>query len=384
VKQVRTNFTLRHCAQAVRNALLVMAAGNALAGPEGAQVVGGAGSISQSGLTTTINQSTQNMAINWQSYNVDADERVQYIQPNSSSISLNRILSNNGSTIAGRIDANGQVILVNPNGVFFTPTSVVNVGGIIASGLDIVPSDFMNGNYIFNEVLDTEGKVINSGTINASLGGNVALIGKQVENDGLIVANLGAVNLAAGKQAVLTFDNGGLLGVRISKEILQDELGVDPAVMNSGEIHAERGRVLLTASTSQDVFSQAVNTAGLDQATSVVVNEDGSFTLGGGANVVNSGTIDASTASSDQGVGRIVLLGENVTSSGELRADAASGNAGEIGLHAQNTTLLTENGITSVRAALVGEGCQGNNPNIRNARRATVAPETATYARAVS
>jgi hypothetical protein len=142
--------------------------------------------------------------------------------------------------------------------------------------------------------------------------------------------------------------------------------------------------VLLTASTSQDVFSRAVNTAGLDQATSVVVNEDGSFTLGNGANVVNSGTIDASTASSDQGVGRIVLLGENVTSSGELRADAASGNAGEIGLHAQNTTLLTGNGITSVRAALDGEGCQGNNPNIRKARWATVAPETATYARAVS
>ncbi|PKM46523.1 MAG: hypothetical protein CVV05_02270 [Gammaproteobacteria bacterium HGW-Gammaproteobacteria-1] len=60
--------------------------------------------------------------------------------------------------------------------------------------------------------------------------------------------------------------------------------------MNSGEIHAEGGRVLLAASTSQDVFSQAVNTAGLDQATSVVVNADGSFTLGSGADVVNSGT----------------------------------------------------------------------------------------------
>ncbi len=128
-----------------------------IAGPEGGQVVGGNGSISQSGLNTTINQSTQNMAIDWQSYNVNANERVQYIQPNSSSISLNRILSQNGSTIAGRIDANGQVILVNPNGIFFTPTSVINVGGIIASGLNIQPTDFMNGNYIFDEALDTDG-----------------------------------------------------------------------------------------------------------------------------------------------------------------------------------------------------------------------------------
>ena len=196
----------------------IVSATTVFAGPTGGQVVGGAGSISQSGVNTTINQTTQNMAIDWQSYNVNVDERVQYIQPNAASISLNRILSNNGSTIAGRIDANGQVILINPNGVFFTPTSVVNVGGIIASGLDMSPTSFMNGDYIFNEVLGTDGAVINSGTINASLGGNVALIGKQVENNGLIVANLGTVNLAAGKQAVLTFDQGGLLGVHVDKD----------------------------------------------------------------------------------------------------------------------------------------------------------------------
>ena len=327
-------------------------------------MVGGSGSIAASGNTTTINQSTQNMAIDWQSYNVNANERVQYIQPNSSSISLNRILSQNGSTIAGRIDANGQVILVNPNGIFFTPTSIINVGGIIASGLDIQPNDFMNGNYIFDEVLGTDGAVINRGMINASLGGNVALIGKQVKNDGLIIANLGTVNLAAGKQVVLTFDDGGLLGVRVSKEILQDELGVDPAVLNGGEINAEGGRVLLTASTSQDVFSQAVNTGELDQPTSVVIHEDGSFTLGSGADVINTGSIDTSTTSSDQNlsqspsqnIGRIVLLGENVTNSGQLLANATNGNGGDIELHAQDTTLLTENSLTSARSESNGQG----------------------------
>ncbi len=327
-----------------------------LAGPAGGEVVGGSGSISQSGATTTIQQNTQNMALDWQSYNVDVNERVQYIQPNQSSLSLNRILSNSASQIRGRIDANGQVILVNPNGVFFTATSVVNVGGIIASGLDINTDDFMNGRYIFNEVLGAEGSVINRGTINAALGGNVALLGKQVKNEGMIAAHLGTVNLAAGKQAVLRFDQAGLLGIRVSDEILQDELGLDPAVMNSGEIQAEGGRVLLTASTSQDVFSQAVNTGGLDQATSVVVHEDGSFTLGGGADVINTGSIDTSTTLSDQNVGRIVLLGENVTSSGELNANAQNGNGGEIELHAQDTTLLTESSVTSARSENAGQG----------------------------
>ena len=335
------------------------------AGPQGGEVTGGSGTINQSGNQTTITQDTQNMAIDWQSYNVNSDERVQYIQPNSQSISLNRILSNNGSQIHGRIDANGQVILVNPHGIFFGPGSVVNVGGIVASTLDISATDFMNGNYIFNEVLGKDGEVVNSGIINAAVGGNVALLGKKVKNTGLIAAKLGSVTLAAGKAAVLSFDNAGLLSVKITKAILQDEIGVDPAVLNSGEILAEGGRVLLTASVSQDVFSQAVNTEGLDVATSVVVHEDGTFTLGGGADVVNTGTIDVSKAavadeeaagSNEMNTARIVLLGENVTSSGTIKADNVNGNGGDIELHANDTALLTDNSLTSARSESNGKG----------------------------
>ena len=113
------------------------------------------------------------------------------------------------------------------------------------------------------EMPGTSGTVINSGTIYAALGGNVALLGKRVENNGLITANLGTVTLAAGKQAALTFDNGGLLGVRVSQEILQIELGMDPAVLNSGTIQASGGKELLTASVSQDIIFKALNTTGI-------------------------------------------------------------------------------------------------------------------------
>ena len=331
------------------------------AAPTGGEVVGGSGSINQSDLTTTINQNSQNLAIDWQSFDVNTNERVQFIQPNSSSIALNRILGNNGSTIQGQIDANGQVILVNPNGIFFTSTATINVGGIVASSLDMTPSDFMNGTYIFNEVLGTDGAVINSGIINASLGGssiggNVALIGKQIKNEGLITANLGSVILASGKQSVLTFDNQGLIGVKVTKEVLQEELGLEEAVINSGEINAAGGRVLLTASVSQDVFSQAVNTNSLNQATSVVVNADGTFTLGGGADVLNTGSIDVSSESNVNNTARIVLLGENITNSGNIKADVNNGQAGEIELHANNKTLLTQNSITSAKSLTTGQG----------------------------
>lgn len=326
------------------------------ASPTGGTVVGGSGTIAQSGTSTVINQATQNLAINWDTFNVAANERVQFIQPNSTSIALNRILSNNGSIIAGRIDANGRVILINANGILFTSTVVLNVGSLVASSLDINPNDFMNGQYLFTEIPGASGAIVNQGMINASLGGNVALLGKQVRNEGIITANLGSVTLAAGKEAVLTFEDGGLLGVRVTKEVLQDELGVDPAVLNSGEIQAQGGRVLLTASQSQDIFSRAVNTTGLEPATSVVVNDDGSFTLGAGADVLNTGSIDVSGTAAGQNGGQIVLLGDNVTSSGTLRADALSGNGGEIELHATNTTLLTQNSLTSARSEANGQG----------------------------
>ncbi|PKG37157.1 beta strand repeat-containing protein, partial [Psychromonas sp. Urea-02u-13] len=337
----------------------------ALAAPTGGDIVGGTGTISKDDLATIIKQTSQNIAIDWDSYNIDATEVVKYIQPNGQSIALNRILGVNGSTIAGKIESNGQVILINPNGLVFTDTSVLNVGGIIASGLNMNTSDFMNGDYIFDEVVGTEGTVINRGIINASLGGlvveghgvggNVALIGKQVINEGLIEAHLGSVTLAAGKQAVLTFDSSGVLGVRVSKEILQEELGIDPAVVNSGEINAAGGRVLLTASTSQDIFSQAVN-AGIDEATSAVVHADGSFTLGGGSDVLNSGLVDVSTGDYSQTAGQIVLIGENVTSSGELRADSTVGDAGSIELNSRDKTLLTDNSMTSAQGLNSGKG----------------------------
>lgn len=254
--------------------LVILPLPPAHAGPEGGEVVGGAGSINQSG-STTINQASDRMAIDWQSYDVGTNERVHYIQPDSSSVSLNRILSNHGSQIQGRIDANGQVFLVNPNGVFFGKDSVINVGGILASGLSLDPNDFMNGDFVFSSLEGTDGMVINAGLINAASGGNVTLLGQQVRNDGMISAQLGSVNLAAGKEAIVTFDGEGLLGVQVTQSILQDDIGVDAAVINNGDITAEDGQILLSASathtwtyvgrttqeqlSSQAIFSQAVN-----------------------------------------------------------------------------------------------------------------------------
>lgn len=331
-----------------------LVAGQVWAAPEGGVVVGGEGIIQQAGVETIINQATERMAIDWRSFDVAANERVEFIQPSSSSIALNRVLGNRGSEILGRIDANGQVMLVNPNGVVFGKNSIVNVGGMIASGLSIDPTSFINGDFALNSIEGADGKVINYGIINAATGGSVTLVGEQVQNDGLISAKLGAVNLVAGNAAVLTFDSGGMLGVRVTEAVVQDELGVDAAVINNGSINAEGGRVLLSASVSEDVFSNAVNNAGMNKESSVVVHDDGSFTLGAGADVVNTGNISVSTTNGN--AGQVVALGDNITHSGSISANTSTGAGGSIELHSTDTTLLTENSIVSAQASEKGKG----------------------------
>jgi len=108
--------------------------------PAGGQVVNGQAQITQSATsnstTTTIKQNTPQVSIHWQSFNVGEKDRVIFQQPSASSLAINRILGSQGSSILGHIDANGQVWLINPNGIMFGKNAQVNVGGLVASTLD--------------------------------------------------------------------------------------------------------------------------------------------------------------------------------------------------------------------------------------------------------
>lgn len=96
--------------------------------------------------------------------------------------------------------------------------------------------------------------------------------------------------------------------------------------------------------------------SGVEHASSVVIHEDGSFTLGSGADLINSGTVDVSAGTSDSNAGQIVALGENVTNSGDLLAVSQSGQADDIEVHASDTSLLTEQSQTSAQAQVSGKG----------------------------
>ena len=145
--------------------------------PQGGQVTAGSASISQSGSTTIIAQSSQNVSLDWQRFNVGAAETVNFVQPSASAIAVNRIYDTQGSQILGRINANGQVWLINPNGVLFGRDAQINVGALVASTLDVADSDLASSTRRFAG--SSSASVVNQGRITAALGGYVSLLGHQ-------------------------------------------------------------------------------------------------------------------------------------------------------------------------------------------------------------
>ncbi len=173
-----------------------------LANPTGPAVVGGNATVSGVGTAhVTVNQASQQAILNWHSFNIAPNEVTQFVQPNASAVALNRIFDQNPSQILGSLQANGTVMLVNPNGVFFGPNAQVNVGGLVASSLNITNANFLAGHYLFQGT-GVEGVVKNLGLIRG-LHDGVYLLAPNVENSGVITAPSGTIVLAAGAKAYL-------------------------------------------------------------------------------------------------------------------------------------------------------------------------------------
>ncbi|WP_444908537.1 filamentous hemagglutinin N-terminal domain-containing protein [Microbulbifer sp. TRSA005] len=336
------------------------------AGPEGGVVTGGSGTIDVNGTITTIDQNTDLLSIDWDSFNLSAEELVKFLQPNTSSVVLNRILDQSASKIHGSIEANGHVILVNPRGVLFTESATINVGAITASGLDMSPEDFMNGDFTFKGEDGSAGFVVNKGVINAA---SAVLVGKQVTNasSGLISAEL--VSMAAADEAILTFDADGMIGVQVTKEVMENDLGVDSAVLNEGNI--DGAQVLLEASVSGDLFTAAVNNEGTIKAQGIDTSGGKIRLFGSGSSVINSGELQAAGSTG----GQVVLEGDTAEHSGAIDVRGSAGRGGQamvLGDEVLVSGTIDARGTTAGGEALIGGDYQGKNSRIRNAKKTTV------------
>jgi filamentous hemagglutinin family protein len=315
----------------------------ALANPTGGAVVSGQATIANpSANGTLITQRSNSAIINWQQFNIGAGQFVQFLQPSSSSVVLNRVIGGSPSSILGSLTANGQVFLVNTNGVYFGKGSSIDTQGFLASTLGITDQNFLAHNYVFNQPGASGATVINDGSITSHHGGYVVLAGDYAENDGIISAQSGHVVLASGSKATLALNGNNLVNFAVNQSTLASYAGVK----NTGSILADGGTVIMTADVANLLKSTVVNNTGLVEAHAI--SKDGGVIqlLASGGNISNAGTLDVSATGKDQAGGDIVLKGDAktfLTNTSNIDATGNGANGGSV--EVSGNTLALRGGM---------------------------------------
>jgi filamentous hemagglutinin len=299
-------------------------------------VTSGSASAVVTGNSLTVQQSSANAVLNWQSFNISKDGSVSFQQPDASSVALNRIFQADPSRILGTLDANGTIFLINQNGILFGQGAKVNVGGLVASSLDVTPQALQsgiagaaaaNGAPAFAPFSDANGAPLASGsvrvetgaTVTTAEGGQVLMFAPEVVNQGTISTPGGQTILAAGQSVFLASSTDpNLRGLLV-------EVGVGGTVTNGassdgganlagavGQIIAERGNVTLAG--------LAVNQLGRVSATTSV-RQNGSILLqardGGAAQPIAGGGAQLTATR-----GGTLQLGPGSTTDVSLSSDA--------------------------------------------------------------
>lgn len=248
--------------------------GCAASGGPTSWVSDGRATLSSSTNALYVNQQTDKAILNWQSFNIANGYGVQFNQPGSDSIALNRIYQADPSRIQGSLTANGQVYLINRNGFVFGNGAKVDVNTLTVSTLNISDNVFNTG--IMQALKDNKpafekdgpmgSVVIETGAeLRSADGGRIMILAPRIENQGKIETPDGQTILAASQDKVWLqeSDDKNLRGLLV-------EVGTGGNVRNLGEIIAKRGNITM--------MGFAVNQDGMVSATTTV-NRNGSIKL---------------------------------------------------------------------------------------------------------
>lgn len=202
--------------------------------------------------------------INYESFNIGIDEQVTFVQPKANSAVLNRVKGSDASSLLGRLNANGRVFLINPNGIVIGPSGSINTGSFIASTLDIADSDFTNDRFLFSVNGDSKtASIVNQGKI-SSPEGAVALLALNVRNEGVIAAKAGKVVLAGGDKVTLDFSGDGLMSFSVDGDVKL------ATIEHLGTIEAPGGQVFIKMKVADNALKNIVNRDGVEEAINIV------------------------------------------------------------------------------------------------------------------
>nr|EKA54870.1 hypothetical protein PAE2_2148 [Pseudomonas aeruginosa E2] len=250
-----------------------------------------------------------------------SDNKITFNQPDGKSVTLNRVTGRDPSKIYGAVTSNGQLILVNPNGIMVGPKAHISSSALVASAGFLTEEQARQFAETGKLNIQLTGNVSNEGCITVHDNGMVALLGAQVNNAGVVQARKGKVQLATGPQAALDFHGDGLLNIAIGGEPGGNEsVNADLAggVSNSGEIEVGNGTVVMSAARAAKHLDSVVHISGNVVADSVT-EDSGTIVLGDAARTQVAGTLSAKGKNG----GQIKVLGDEVTLAGTARVDAS-------------------------------------------------------------
>ena len=289
-------------------AISLIASPAALANPLGGAVTTGSASIATSANKTNVTQKSEDVVIDWSSFNIGSGQTTQFLQPNAQAIAVNRVGGANVSQILGTLDANGRVVLINGNGVLFGKGAQVNVGSLIATSTDGSDSDVLSGR--FSQAGKQTAHIVNQGEITAVSGGMVALVAPNVTNTGAVNAKLGTVALGAANKFTVDFAGDGLVSFAA-----QGDVNARASAINSGLLSG--ANVSMTAHAANGIATGIVNMSGVIAAEGAQ-NVGGTIYLNAGNGALTTtGTLNAAGAT---GGGQIETSGHSTNISGRITA----------------------------------------------------------------
>ncbi|MCM8738892.1 filamentous hemagglutinin N-terminal domain-containing protein [Azospirillum sp. A1-3] len=316
-------------------AVVTMAAPDkARANPQGGSVVQGQASIAQTAPNRVdITQTSNKAIIEWQSFGIGASEHTHFQQPDRNAVALNRVVGANPSDILGRLTANGQVWLVNPNGIFFGHTATIDVSGLVATTHDIRNDDFMAGRYRFEATGAPPATVVNEGKITVAEAGLAGLVAPAVANRGVITARLGEVSLASGMAFTVDLFGDQKINLALDRKVAEQVRGrdgkpVQALVENKGAIYADGGRVYMSAAAAKGVVDKVIDMSGIVQARSVEERDGEIVLLGDEGTVQVSGTLDASGRATGTKGGTVTVTGKAVALAAGAKVDVSGRKGG--------------------------------------------------------
>ena len=321
--------------------------------PTGANGISGNVTVSQEPGKLTINQTSSQAIINWDSFNLGSKASLYFNNNSTTNSTLNQILDSYKSVILGSIYSNGKLFINNPNGITIGDSANIKAHSFVASAMKIANQDFLNRNYHFTQ--DKTARLENSGNISAQY---VALMAPEVLNKGKVTSEQGSTQLAASDDMILSINNDQSINIKVNPSKIRAKAS------NEGIIVAENGVVKIRADMAQDAIDATIRAPETQASGFVSVN--GVLKL-----VSNSGKIKAkeiTLAAGDRGA---------VEVSGIIEAVSTNGIGGVVNLFGKEVivksgAIINVSGSLQGGSIIAGGSWLNNDNNLMKAKFATI------------